>query len=134
MVLRWFALLIHKSFNEKVKKQIIIQNDIAVYQKVFEGKMHIVGDERIVEFLAKEDLSKLSFQHYIEKCLQIQKSTTKSHVSKVKEFITSGEAVAVSAHGDREELDDTTITQHFTSSKLHSRIGPLRIVEKNSPI
>ena len=46
-----------------------------------------------------------------------------------KEFITSGEAVAVSAHGDREELDDTTITQHFTSSKLHSRIGPLRIVE-----
>ena len=66
----------HKSFNEKVKKQIITQNDIAVYQKVFEGKMHIVGDERIVEFLAKEDLSKLSFQHYIEKCLQIQKSTT----------------------------------------------------------
>ena len=54
-----------------------------------EGKMHFLGEQRIVDFLENEDLKELSVEKLIEKCLELQNSTTKDHIYSTREFIPS---------------------------------------------
>ena len=80
----------HKSWNENVTKQIGECQEVAMYSKVFNGKMHFIGESRLVDFLSTQDLNQLSFQTFIEKTLEIQVNTQSEHVHTTKEFFPSG--------------------------------------------
>ena len=79
----------HKSWSAKVSKQIVNNKEVALYSKVLEGKLHFLGEKRIVDFLANEDLKELTVENLILKCLELQNSTTKDHVYSTREFIPS---------------------------------------------